>query len=384
MIREFLLSNDLYDHNWPGARCEQCDKPCKNAHGVKTHKQYCYFNTVVCDRPAQSFHHRKAEAAAKTQKRKDAQASRPEVQCEGKSLENIFLFKYLGSVFAADGSQEHDISRRIALAMSRCGQLRNIFSSEQIPLNLKISIYKTAVSSLLTYGSEAWSLTPKAQARINGANARCLSRLTGRTAHQEASSTSQTYDLVTAIRQRRWKWLGHILRTPGDRLTKTALRVQFTKGNRFNLLQDVPQSVRTFEELTAIAQNRKRWRSLQPKRNTTKTRSASTTTNIRYSLLSNTNSRNNSDTTTQADATTSNNTTTQTKRAKQQQKELPLFPIFGGPPLKTKPKVTKTKKPKKKARTHTKAESGMGTRAFHHTSRFGSRRRTLPETLKQR
>ena len=75
--------------------------------------------------------------------------------CEGKALENIFLFKYLGSVFAADGSQEHDVDRRITLAMKRCGQLRNIFGSPDVPLALKINIYKAAVMSLMTCGCEA-------------------------------------------------------------------------------------------------------------------------------------------------------------------------------------------------------------------------------------
>ena len=109
--------------------------------------------------------------------------------------------------------------------MKRCGQLRNVFGSQDIPLHLKINIYKSAVTSLLTYGCEAWSMTPAIQAKINGANARCMARLTGRSVHQEASPRTQTFDLVTAIKVRKWKWLGHILRAPGDRLIKLALKV---------------------------------------------------------------------------------------------------------------------------------------------------------------
>ena len=147
----------------------------------------------------QNFNGRKAEQAARTQKRKDQQKLRPKVKCESKALENIFLFKYLGSVFSADGSQEHDVTRRITLAMKRCGQLRQVFSSPDIPLQLKINVYKSAVMSVLTYDCEAWSFTKAAQARINGANARCLARLTGRSIHAESSPRSQTFDLVTAV-----------------------------------------------------------------------------------------------------------------------------------------------------------------------------------------
>ena len=95
-------------------------------------------------------------------------------------------FKYLGSVFAADGSHSYDVKRRVTMAMSRMGQLRHVFNSK-IPVNLKMKIYKAAVCSILTYGSEAWRLDEKTLATLNGVNARCLSRFTGKDAHVEAS-----------------------------------------------------------------------------------------------------------------------------------------------------------------------------------------------------
>ena len=115
--------------------------------------------------------------------------------------------------------------RRCALAESRCGELRHVFGSGAIPLKLKLKIYQTAVASLLTYGSEAWSLTERTMAMINGCNARCLSHVTGLSAHAEASPHTRTFDMVGAIRQRRYRWLGHILRMPDERLVKEAIRV---------------------------------------------------------------------------------------------------------------------------------------------------------------
>ena len=40
-IKTFLLTNNLYNHLWQGARCERCDKPCKNRRGVKSHARFC-------------------------------------------------------------------------------------------------------------------------------------------------------------------------------------------------------------------------------------------------------------------------------------------------------------------------------------------------------
>ena len=80
-----------------------------------------------------------------------------------------------------------DIKRRVALAAKRCGQLRHCFDADGIDVATKLKIYKAAVISVLTYGSEAWRLTREAAATINGANARLISRITGKSAHQEAS-----------------------------------------------------------------------------------------------------------------------------------------------------------------------------------------------------
>ena len=55
MIKEYLIANDIYNFNWPGARCPLCDKPCKNARGVKSHMQYCYHNNTGGVQDPQNF-----------------------------------------------------------------------------------------------------------------------------------------------------------------------------------------------------------------------------------------------------------------------------------------------------------------------------------------
>ena len=240
-------------------RCPKCDKPLKNERSLSGHSQHCYYNKRYHREQEQQFKGRKAEAAAKTEKLSEAQKRLPKIKCEGKALDNVLKFKYLGSIFAANGSQEFDIDRRAALATKRCGQLRNVFGSPDITLQTKLSIYKTAIMSLLTYGCEGWSMTKKNKAKINGVNSRLLSRFTGKTAHQEASARTRTYCILTAIRHRKLQWLGHILRLKGDRLVKTAIRVQFERGMLSNMLEDAPIT-ETFAELTAIAADREVWK----------------------------------------------------------------------------------------------------------------------------
>ena len=193
------------------------------------------------------------------EKVKEAQKAKQRVKCEGNKLKNVFCFKYLGSTFSADGSHMQDVKRRCALASSRCGALTHVFNSDAIPLDLKLQIYRTAVCSLLTYGSEAWHLTESTMAKLNGCNASCLSHITGLSAHAEASVRTRTFDLVGAIRQRRYRWLGHILRMPNNRLIKEAVKTQFYAALPGNIFMDVPQGM-SFDELEAMAQDRARWR----------------------------------------------------------------------------------------------------------------------------
>ena len=180
------------------------------------------------------------------------------VMCEGHELKNVFTFKYLGSIFAADGSHYYDVKRRCGLAESRCGALNHIFNSEAIPLQLKLKVYRTAICSLLTYGSEAWLLNKRTLAMINGCNARCLSHITGLTAHEEASAGTRTLDLPGIIRQRRYRWLGHIRRMPDNRLLKEAVKVQYYTGQEGNLFMDAPKL--TFDQLVERAKVRQLWR----------------------------------------------------------------------------------------------------------------------------
>ena len=190
----------------------------------------------------------------------DAQAKKVHIKCGDATLKNVYVFKYLGSLFTADGDQTQDVGRRIDMASSRMGDLRQVFNSS-IAFNLKMKIYKTAICSLLTYGCEAWSMDERIRAMINGANARCLCRFTGKDAHQEASVRTRTFDLVMAIRRRRFKWLGHLLRLEGKRLVKLATRVQFDLGSEGDMFMDLPQDL-TYEDICALAQDRAIWKEM--------------------------------------------------------------------------------------------------------------------------
>ena len=119
-------------------------------------------------------------------------------------------------------------------------------------------LYKSCICSVLTYGSEAWKLTTKVKAALNGANSRMVSVITGNTIHEEASN-DKTFDLMMWIRARRLQWLGHILRLGTDRAIKQAAFAMYKDPQEGDLLMDAPKSS-SWKELCTYAVNREYWR----------------------------------------------------------------------------------------------------------------------------
>ena len=191
----------------------------------------------------------------------DQQTERPEIPCDGHNLKNVFHFKYLGTIFTADAEQRHDIRTWIAKSYTRCGQLRSVFDARDLSTQLKLRLYQTAVCSILTYGCETWRLTPPVMRQLNGANSRMLSRLTGKSIPQEARPASCSFNLVKAIRKRRLKWLGDILRNGPSRITYQAVKEQKRLGLPGNLLMDAPPHS-SIEELASKARDQGQWRIL--------------------------------------------------------------------------------------------------------------------------
>ena len=254
-IKDYELEVGAYVQGWQ-FRCPDCDLPCKSHRGIKIHQARAHKSLKP-----HSFVGRLADKAVQVSKLEDLQKTRPDVHCGEQILENVFRLLYLGTVFAANGLQCYDVSARVAMAMSRCGKLRHIFDSPHITLKVKLRLYETAVCSLLTYGCETWDLDTATSKKINGANSVMLARITGRSIPMEARSQTTSFNLVKRIRERRLRWLGHIIRAGPDSIMNQALVVQHSMGHSGNLLMDAPPHD-SIDSLRTIANDRAQWKAL--------------------------------------------------------------------------------------------------------------------------
>ena len=123
---------------------------------------------------------------------------------------------------------------------------------------MKIRLYRTAVCSTFTHACEAWDLTENVTKMINGFNSRCLHVITKKDFRDTA--TNPDYDLVLSIRQRRMRFLGHILRMDISRLLRRTLLAYVEGGDSLLIMQDC--GGRNIKQLTKMARDRRQWNRL--------------------------------------------------------------------------------------------------------------------------
>ncbi|KAI8477689.1 Exportin-5 [Branchiostoma belcheri] len=130
---------------------------------------------------------------------------------DGSTLEKVEDFKYLGSHME---STAKDINSRKAAAWRACNKMDKIWKSD-LSSKLKTRLFLSTVESVLLYGCEAWTVTPKLEKQLDGCYTRMLRRV--HNVHWEQHLTNKELyaglpKLTTKIRARRLRFAGHTLR----------------------------------------------------------------------------------------------------------------------------------------------------------------------------
>ena len=86
-------------------------------------------------------------------------------EIDGKTVETVSDFIFLGSKITADGDCSHEIfKRRLLLGRKVMTNLDNILKSRDITLPTKLRLIKAMVFSVVMYGYESWTIK-KAECR---------------------------------------------------------------------------------------------------------------------------------------------------------------------------------------------------------------------------
>ena len=87
-------------------------------------------------------------------------------QIDGKTVETVSDFIFLGSKITADGNCSHEIKRRLLLGKKVMSNLDNILKSREITLPIKVCLIKAMIFPVVMYGCESWTIK-KAEGQKN-------------------------------------------------------------------------------------------------------------------------------------------------------------------------------------------------------------------------
>ncbi|VDP32286.1 unnamed protein product [Schistosoma margrebowiei] len=127
-----------------------------------------------------------------------------------------------------DGERYADEKARIGKIRTTFLQLKNIWNSKQLSINIKVRIFNTNVKAVLLYGAETWrttiSIIEKVQVFLNS----CLRKILN--IHwPDIISNSLLWQRINQlpaeeeILKRRWKWIRHTIRKSSNCIMRQAL-----------------------------------------------------------------------------------------------------------------------------------------------------------------
>ena len=191
-------------------------------------------------------------------------------------LEEVDSFTYLGSVMDRLGGSEQDIKCRIGKARTAFRMINTIWRASNITLNTKIRLFNSNIKTILLHGCETWkttkSLLHKLQVFINNCLRQILKiRWPDKITNIDLWKKTRQETIESELLKRKWRWIGHTLRKPAKSITRQALQWN-PQGKRKvgrprntwrrNVTSEMESKGYKWNDITRLAQNRTRWRSV--------------------------------------------------------------------------------------------------------------------------
>ena len=149
-------------------------------------------------------------------------------QIDGKKVETVSDFIFLGSKMTVDGDCSHEIKKRLLLTRKAMTNLDSVIKSWDITLPTKVGIVKAMVFPVVMYGCERWTIKKAEHWRIYAFKLWCWRRLlrvpwTARRSNQSIlREINPEYALEILMLKMKFQYLGHPM-PRADSLEKTLM-----------------------------------------------------------------------------------------------------------------------------------------------------------------
>ena len=98
-------------------------------------------------------------------------------EIDGKTVETVSDFIFLGSKINTDGDCSHEIKRHLLLGRKVMTNLDSILKNRDITLPTKVHLVKAIVFPVVMYGCESWTVKKAEHRRIDAFELWCWRRL---------------------------------------------------------------------------------------------------------------------------------------------------------------------------------------------------------------
>ena len=196
------------------------------------------------------------------------------VVIDNENIKDVEKFVYLGCEVRRDGDIRNEVGIRIGKAGAAFRSMEAVWNESGMSLRTKLKLFNSTVLSVLLYGSESWKGLKEIEDRIRRFESGCLRKILkirwfDMVSEEELRRRTGQQSVIEKLRISRWRWYGHVLRMPDQRIPKQALRWRPVGRRRVGrpkdtwqrtIQKDITMKALDQDDVEALAQDRDAWR----------------------------------------------------------------------------------------------------------------------------
>ena len=197
------------------------------------------------------------------------------VELEKEDLEEVEKFTYLGSIMCKSSATIKDITNRLQKAKSSFVQQNKVWRFPNVSKKQNKDLKQRLITT--TTWRRSWRVTQRDSWRLSRFHTSCLIKVCRiywpqKITNKELYQRTGQRDITTIIKQRRWRWVGYVIKKDRNSITRTALRWRPDSGRRKRGLprrtwsrtieEEMTTKGKIWKELAKTATDREQWKSL--------------------------------------------------------------------------------------------------------------------------
>ena len=200
------------------------------------------------------------------------------IKVEGRELEQVERYTYLGQQITEDGRSDKEIRRRIEIARTSFINMRSILTSRKLKIETKKRLIRCYIMSTFLYASETWTIDAESWKRIEAFEMWCLRKMmripyTDHVTNVEVlRRTNSKRSLREEITKRKLQYFGHVIRREKIQRLLMDGKMEGSRGRgrpRRTWVKDITEATgKSYSDCVRTAQRREQLRFVMAKEKT--------------------------------------------------------------------------------------------------------------------